>query len=123
MLLTICFSGLLAHGILPDSMLPVLLVPVIKEKTCKVSSLENYRPIALASILSKVLQQIIFDRLQQHKKNTNNQFGFKKKRGTDLCIYALKELVFKYNSLGSTIIFVSLMDPKLLTVLIMVNCL
>ena len=47
LLLVICFSGLLARGILPDSMLPVLLVPVIKDKTCKVSSIENYRPITL----------------------------------------------------------------------------
>lgn len=30
-LLSICFTGFLIHGILPDSMLSVLLVPVIKD--------------------------------------------------------------------------------------------
>lgn len=95
-LLAMCFSGLLAHGILPGSMLSVLLVPVIKDKTCKVSSIDNYRPIALASILSKVLEGILLDRLQEYVVTADNQFGFKNKHGTDLCIYALKELILKF---------------------------
>jgi len=41
------------HEMLPDSMLAVTLVPVIKDKAGKVGSVENYRPIALASVLSK----------------------------------------------------------------------
>ena len=86
-LLAMCFTGLLMHGILPDSMLSVLLVPVIKVKTGKISSIENYRPIALASILSKVLEIIILDRLSEYVETTDNQFGFKSKLGTDHCIY------------------------------------
>lgn len=31
-LLALCFSGFMTHGVLPDSMLSVLLVPVIKDK-------------------------------------------------------------------------------------------
>ena len=62
-LLAMCFTGLLMHGILADSMLSVLLVPVIKVKTVKISSIENYRPIGLANILSKVLEIIVLDRL------------------------------------------------------------
>ena len=50
-LLALCLSGMLMHGILPDHMLSVLLVPVVKEKTGKLSSIDNYRPIALASVL------------------------------------------------------------------------
>lgn len=105
------FSGLIAHGILPDSMLSVLLVPVIKDTTCKVSSIGNYRPIALASILSKVLEQILFDRLQEYIITTDNHFGFKKKHSTDVCIYALKELVTKYKRHGSTM-FLCFLDAS-----------
>ncbi len=32
-LLALCFSGLMKHDILPGSMLSVLLVPVVKNKT------------------------------------------------------------------------------------------
>lgn len=34
-----------------DSMLTVLLVPVVKDKTGKISRIENYRLIALSSML------------------------------------------------------------------------
>ena len=51
-LLAMCFTGLFTHGVLPASMLSVILVPVSKDKTGKISQKGNYRPIALASILS-----------------------------------------------------------------------
>ena len=47
-LLAMCPSALLIHGFLPDSMLSVVLVPVIKD---------NFRPIALASVISKVVEK------------------------------------------------------------------
>jgi len=80
----VCFSGWLMHGVLPDSMLTVLFVPLIKNKTVKISSIDNYRPIALASILSKVLERILLDWLQDHILTTDRQFGFKSKHSTDL---------------------------------------
>lgn len=109
-LLALCFNGLLAYGILADSLLSILLVPVIKDKTCKVTSIDNYRPIALASI-SKVLERILLERLQVHVKTTDNQFGFKNKHGTDLCIYALKEIVSTYKRKNSTV-FMCFLDAS-----------
>ncbi len=101
-LLALCFTGMLIHGTLPSSMLSVLLVPVIKYKTGKISSIENYRPIALASVMSKVLEIILLDRFQQYVITNDEQFGFKSKHGTDMCIYALKEAVSKYRRQNST---------------------
>ena len=102
-LLSMCLSGLLIHGFLPESMISVLLVPVIKDKCKKISSKENYRPIALASILSKVLETVIFNRIELCLATQDNQFGFKKKHGTDMCIYVFKELVQRYKYLGSNV--------------------
>lgn len=75
-LLAVCFTSLLIHGVLPDSMLSVLLVPVIKNKAGMVGNLDNYRPIALASILSEVLEKILLDRLNVFINSTDEQFGF-----------------------------------------------
>lgn len=36
--------------------------------------------------------------------NSDNQFGFKAKHGTDLCIYALKEIVNKYRDKHSSVL-------------------
>uniref|UniRef100_A0A0S7EYH5 LIN1 n=1 Tax=Poeciliopsis prolifica TaxID=188132 RepID=A0A0S7EYH5_9TELE len=103
-LLAMCFSGFMTHGQLPDSLLSVTLVPVIKDKTNKVGSLDNYRPIALASVLSKVLEKILLGRLNQFISTTDNQFGFKAKLGTDFCIYGLKEAVRTYLRKNSSVL-------------------
>ncbi len=101
--LAMCFTGFLVHGVLPNSIMSVLLVPVLKDKAGKLNSIDNYRPIALASILSKVLERILLTKLEMYVLTTDNQFGFKRKHGTDLCIYALKEIVSKYTSLNSSV--------------------
>jgi len=51
-LLGIRFNSFLIHGFLLDTMISVLLVPVIKDKSGKVGCSDNYRPIALANVLS-----------------------------------------------------------------------
>lgn len=53
--LAIYFTGLLVYGILPDSNLSVLLVPIIKNKAVNLTSLDNYRPIALSNALEQKL--------------------------------------------------------------------
>ena len=50
-LLAMCFTSFISHGFLSESMLSVMLVPVIKDKAGKISSKDNYRPIALASVV------------------------------------------------------------------------
>lgn len=102
-MLAMCFSSLMVHGVLPDSILSVLLVPVLKEKTGRLNSMDNYRPIAIASILSKVLERIILYRMEKYLLTTDNQFGFKSKHSTDLCIYVLKEAITKYQGHNSSV--------------------
>ena len=49
-LLAKCITSFLIHGILPDSLMSVVLVPIIKDKSGKINNKDNYRPIAIASI-------------------------------------------------------------------------
>ena len=54
-----CITGFFVHGFLPSSLLSVVsvvLVPVITDKCSKINSKDNYRPIALASIVSTILK-------------------------------------------------------------------
>ena len=53
----------------------------------------HYRPIALASIVSKVLDKILLNRLYIFLDTCSNQFGIKKKHSTDQCVFVLKELI------------------------------
>lgn len=74
-----------------------MLVPIIKDKAGKINSTDNYRPIALASTLSKVLERTLLNKLEQLVLTFDNQLGFKPKHGTDMCIFALKEILDLYN--------------------------
>lgn len=60
-LLAINFPDFMIHGILPDSMLSILLVPVTKNKAGKVVCLGIYPDISLAGILSKVMGRVLLD--------------------------------------------------------------
>ena len=85
---------------LPESMMSVVLIPIIKDKKAKISSIDNYRPVAIASVVSKVVERILLDRLSEYYLDTiGNQFGLKPKLGTDMCIYSLKEIIGSYSQL------------------------
>ena len=55
--------GYLYMFFLPGSMLAVVLVPIIKDKTGRIDRIDNYRPIALASVVSKIVERILLDRI------------------------------------------------------------
>jgi len=53
-LVCILFNACLAHSYIPDVILRVVIVPIIKKKGLDNTKVQNYRPIALATIISKV---------------------------------------------------------------------
>jgi hypothetical protein len=71
-LLALCFTKMFVHGFIPDSMLVVILVPIVKDKSGKLASKDNYRPVALASLISKVLEIVIFKRLENYIETCSN---------------------------------------------------
>ena len=58
-LLSLCFSACFSHSYLPKSLLETTIVPVIKNKCGSLTDCNNYRPIAIATITSKLLEFII----------------------------------------------------------------
>ena len=58
--------------------------------------------IALASVISKLVEVIILDRIEMYMITNPNQFGFKRKHGTDQCIYVLKEIIDLYRKLNGS---------------------
>ena len=102
-MLAICFTGLFIHGVLPPSMISVVLVPIVKNKRISICSKNNYRPITLTSIMSKLLEKIIYECVSEALETCSNQFGFKAKHSTDMCILAFKEAILKYRDLSSNV--------------------
>ena len=76
-----------------------------KDKAGKISS-KGYRPVALASVISKLVEVIMLDRIEMYMNTNPNQFGFKRKHGTDQCIYVLNEIIDSYS------VFVCFLDAS-----------
>ena len=78
-----------------------VIIPLIKDKCGDHTDKNNYRPIALSSIISKVFEHILAERLEIYLWTNDTQFGFKSDHSTDLCIYALTKF-FEYFKSRST---------------------
>ena len=65
-LIAICFTRCLVHGFLPETLMSIVLVPIIKDKSGKINSKDNYRPIAIASNISKLLEILLLARGDIH---------------------------------------------------------
>ena len=68
-------------------MISVVLVPIVKNKRISICSKNKYRPIALASIMSKLLEKIIYERVSEALETCSNQFGLKAKHSRQICAF------------------------------------
>ena len=100
-MLSLLFNLCIVHGFLPDHLISNILIPIIKDKSSNVIDKGNYRPIALSSVISKVLEVLLLDSMEYYLFTSDNQFGFKSKHSTHQCIYILKELIEFYRSHNS----------------------
>ena len=62
-LVSLLYSNLLMHGFLPDTMMVTIIAPIIKNKSGDLSDNNNYRPIALATVDSKLFESLILPRV------------------------------------------------------------
>jgi len=101
-LLANIFNACLAHSFIPASLMTVTIVPILK-KGLNTSKSSNYRPIALAQVISKVFELIILDEYEENLSTQPTQFGYKKKSGTELAVFTLRQIAHSYMRRGSTV--------------------
>ena len=74
LLLSICFTFMFKHCYMPQSMINSVIIPIIKNKSGNFTDKNNYRPIALSSIISKVFEHIIIICLEEYLWTNDNVF-------------------------------------------------
>ena len=78
------FKNSLETGVIPSQLKIAKIIPLLK--TGDASFMDNYRPIALLSCFSKVLEKIVCNRLTNYLEYnnliSNFQFGFRKDHST-----------------------------------------
>ena len=90
--LSIFFTVIIRHGYMPKLLRNCTLIPVPKPGKDPSRS-DNYRPIALAPNLSKVLEWSILLRFGSFLSTSDLQFGFKPGVSTDSCTGLLKNTI------------------------------
>ena len=90
------FNLTLSMGYFPDAF-KIALLCLIGKPGRDLKNVNNYRPISLLEVPGKIFEKLINQRLmnylENHNKLNTNQFGFRKKRGTQVAIAHLYETV------------------------------
>lgn len=87
------FKGIWQSGVIPQIWKDANIIPVYKNKGCKLSC-SNYRPISLLSIVGKLFASILLNHSQQYFLNSRvpEQSGFTPGRSTTDAILTLRIL-------------------------------
>ena len=110
-LLCIVFNAMFVHGHIPDSLMQTHVISIVKDKKGDLSDKDNYRPIAITCVASKILELLILEKYRDCFNTNCNQFGFKKKHSTDMAVFTLKEVIDFYNS-SSTPVYACMLDSS-----------
>lgn len=83
------FNEMIVSGVYPEKLKIQRTIPILKKGTPK--KVENYRPIAILSVINKCFEKLIFARICQHLDELSflyqKQFGFRRGVGTlEACI-------------------------------------
>ena len=100
-LLSLVFRCMIVHGYLPKKFMYTVIVPLVKNKKESITDQDNYRPIAITSVCSKISELLILHIYREYLCSKHNQFGFKNGHGTDIGVFALKSIIDYYISLSS----------------------
>jgi len=110
-LLRLCFNSMIKHGHVPHAFSDTIIIPIVKDKKGCLADVNNYRPIALTSVVSKIFEKVMIVHLQEYLFTSDNQFSFKSNHSTDLCVFTLKNIIDFYNSASSPM-FICYLDAS-----------
>ena len=109
--ISLLFTSMLTHGHMPAELMKTAIVPILKNRQGDTSGKNNYRPIAIVMALSKIFEHCIMRKVKTQLITRDNQFGFKRERGTDLCIFTVKSDI-KYYNLHNSPVYTCFLDAS-----------
>ena len=83
----------LIHGHVSDTHLIATIVPLIKDKQGDIQSSDNYRSIALSSVVLKIFDWVVLTLFQEQLKLDDLQFSYQKRCSTNMCTWMVVESI------------------------------
>ena len=100
---------MLTHGFVPNEMLSSTIIPIPKGKNKSINMSENYRGIALSSIIGKVFDRVLLTNHWSVLKSSDMQFGFKPGHSTSKCTFVINEVTQYYLNNNSSV-YICMLD-------------
>ena len=101
-------------------MIETIIVFIVKNKCGNLC--DSPRPIALATIMSKLFELVIVLKCDTFHETGLNQFDIKKGHSTEMCTSVLKEMTELYRSCNTSVIIIFETLLKHMTKLIIGYC-
>lgn len=94
------FKWFLRSGKVPAFLLLCTIVPIVKDNIGDITSSENYRAIAIGSLILKWFDWLIIILEEENLTTDELQFGFQANSSTSLCTWGIVSVVDYYNRAG-----------------------
>jgi len=101
----------LHHADVPGALAHSVLVPIVKNGKKSKSDGNNYRSIAISSIIGKIFDNIVLKRHCNVLKTSDLQFGFCANRSTSMCTFVLEEVTNYYSQYDAPV-YIALLDAS-----------
>ena len=108
-LLSIIMKSYFVHGHVSDFLLISTLVPIAKDKLSDISSGNNYRSIAISSLVMKIFDWVIIFAYNKHLRLHDLQFSYQPNVSTSMCTWMAIETISYFMRNGSEV-FSCMMD-------------
>ena len=102
------FRSIILHGYVPKDFGFGFVIPLVKDKTVDVNSVNNYRGITLIPVISKLFELVLLEICEQFLSCDKLHFGFKKEIGCSEAIFALSSTIYYFKDRGSSILVAAL---------------
>ena len=97
------------HAHITDCLLSSMLIPIIKDKLGDITSSDNYRSIAISSLVMKLYDLVIMSLFRENLYFDDLQFGYQTDVSTSMCTWLATETISHFQRNGSEV-FGCLMD-------------
>jgi len=87
------FKAFFTHADFPEEILACAFIPLLKGPLKDYTSSENYRAIAMSSLIFKVMELVIMSLFGDKHYSDNLQFGYKSKTSTTQCTWLALQTV------------------------------
>ena len=96
------FRYYLIHGHISELLMKSTLIPIPKDKLGDACSGENYRPIAISSMILKIFDWVVL-LLFEELRTDELQFGFQQKTSANMCTWLVAETIDYFQRNGSEV--------------------